>query len=216
MTGEAIFIFAMATILMHIKPGPGQALRIATVLKDGFAPAIAISFGVALICNIYLILAATGAGIISDLFQNSGIFFRIATAFYLIYLGYKGLNKKENIQNAPQQIKEKKLGKYFIMGCILSLSNPIDIFFFMGILPGLLEMDSLSPQNIVTFMALFTLITISIDILILGLTAMTKESITNSQYAQIITKVASIGLILIGLFLLYTAFVNNDFSYSLL
>lgn len=216
MTGETIFIFVMATILMHIKPGPGQAIRIATVLKSGFLPAMAISLGVAFICNIYLILAATGANIISDIFQNSGFYFRIATAFYLIYLGVKGLRKKEIAEKESPPVSKKMLTQFFIMGCILSLSNPIDIFFFMGILPGLVELGSLSTQNIIVFMALFTLITIGLDILILGLATMSKISLTDGKYVTTITNIASIGLIFIGLFLLYTAFIGEDFSYSLL
>lgn len=45
MTFETGFIFAISLILLWIKPGPGQALKITRALNDGFIPAFAIILG---------------------------------------------------------------------------------------------------------------------------------------------------------------------------
>ena len=213
MTTETIFIFSVAIILLCIKPGPGQALRIATALKEGFWPAMFIALGVVLICNFYLVLASIGSNVISSFLTDSGFFFRIAAGLYLLYLGYKGLRGKK--ATAGKVERKKTYFQYFCIGCVLSLSNPIDIFFFMGILPGLVEVGSLSVEDIITFMVIMTVITIVIDVLILATVTQSRIALTEGGYGKIIGLIANSGLVLIGLFLLYTAFFNDNYTYSI-
>ena len=220
MTAETIFIFVMAVILMHIKPGPGQALRIATALKEGFMPAMCIAVGVALICNLYLFLAAMGSTFISNVFHASGIYFKIAGGLYLVYLGVKGFQpakeKPQATSITTQKTNKKKYLQYFGLGMILSLSNPIDIFFFVGILPGLIDMSVLGTINIVIFMAIFTAVTLLIDVLILTLAIQSKKAFIDGTLSQNINLIANFGLIIIGLFFIYSAFFDDDFSFNIL
>jgi len=215
MTGEVIFIFVMAVILMLIKPGPGQALRIATALRDGFGPALAISIGITIICNFYLVLAAVGSTIISNFLQDAGFFFRIIGGLYLVYLGYKGI--KSRIEDTEQKpVQRKSYWQYLMMGFLMSLSNPIDIFFFVGILPGLIDVTVLTIKNIISFMIIMTITRLIVDVIILLLAVQSKQVFSSEGYGRKISFVANSGIILIGLFLLYTALFTSEFSYSLI
>jgi len=215
MTGETIFIFIMSIILLCIKPGPGQALRVTTALRDGFWPAMMISIGVTVICNLYLVLAAVGSTIISGFFNEAGFFFRVLGGAYLVYLAYRGFKSAQK-KNETKAVEKKSYIQYFVMGLVMSLSNPIDIFFFVGILPGLIDISQLTFQNIVSFMIIMTITRVIVDVIILTLTVQSKQAIISGGHGNTVAIIANTGILLIGVFLLYTALFTSEFSYSLL
>ena len=216
MSAETLFIFFMSIVLLHIKPGPGQALRVTTALKNGFWPAMMMGLGVQIICSLYLVIAVVGSSYIFDFFQNAAFFFKIAGGLYLIYLGTSGFQKPDPESKSEVVADSKSYIHYFLLGCVVSLSNPIDIFFFAGILPGLIDMAVLSAAHILQFVAIMVVTCLIIDVLILSIAVQSKIAFADNPYAKHITFAANIGFILIGAFLLYMAFLGQDYSFEIL
>ncbi len=216
MTGETIFIFFIAIVLLWIKPGPGQALRITTTLNDNFMAGFAISMGVVVTCNIFLLIAILGASLMANILGDVSLFFKIFGGFYLIYLGVKGFSPNNNEEEPDEKFNKKKFLKYFSFGLLVALSNPIDIFFFAGILPSLVDIATLTMQDIIIAMAVMTATALMIDALILTLVTQSKTILLESRFAQFLHKITSIGFVLIGLFFLYTAFIGSNAAYETL
>ncbi len=213
MTLETIFIFFMSIVLLWIKPGPGQALRIATTLNDSFKAGMAISFGVVISCNIFLLVAILGSSLLANFLHDAGLYLKIFGGLYLIYLGYKGLRTQETKTRQPLQ--KRDVLKYITLGFFVSLSNPIDIFFFAGILPAIMDITALSPQDIIIAMLVLSFTALSIDALILVLVSQSKTALIDTPVSKFINKTACIGFILIGLYFLYSAFINTNYSFEL-
>ena len=90
MTFETILIFTVSLILLWIKPGPGQALKITRTLNDGFFAGFYIVLGVTTGCVLFFLIAVLGTTMLTNFFNQASIFFKIIGGTYLIYLGYKG------------------------------------------------------------------------------------------------------------------------------
>lgn len=218
MTIETIFIFAMSIALIWIKIGPGQALKITSGLNGGFFSGFSVALGIVLSCNIYFLVAAMGSVFVTSFFNEVGFFFKILGAFYLFYLGIKGIkNQNRKITDVIEnQITRPRYIPNFMAGLVLGLGNPISVVYFISILPTLVPVNSLSLQDIVMAMGIMTVIGLIIDSLILLLVTQAKFALSDTKIARSINRATSIGFILIGLFLLYSAFFLDDFFYHLL
>ncbi len=216
MSFESGLIFLVSYIIMHIKPGPGQAFRVSCALDKGFGCAMAVSVGVAVSCTFYFLLVAFGYNTLIDHFDSLSYFLKLFGGTYLIYLGVSGLLKQGAAPSS--QAVEKPVGrdllKYFFLGLMISLSNPIDIFYFASILPSLVSVGELSSQGVMWGASVVLFTGVIIDVLNLTVVIQAKKSILDVSVVKYINWVASISFILIGLFLFYIAFFPDDFSFD--
>lgn len=215
MTAEVLFIYFMSIVLLWIKPGPGQALKISTALKSGFIPAFSIAVGITIICNFYLLIAIYGSSAITQIFTDIGIYFKLFGAVYLFYLGIKGIKNRNKKIERTQNSKENNL-QNLGLGILIALSNPIAIFYFIGILPGLIDMSQLMWNDVVLFAVIMSITGLFIDALLILLTTQFKTNFENERAKEIITIIISLGFILIAFYLLYTAYVGTDFTFEML
>lgn len=216
MTLETGFIFVISLALLWIKPGPGQAAIVTRALNDGFWPAFALAFGAMVGNAIYFVIAVMGLSIVSDNASIIGITLKLIGATYLFYLGYRGLKNIDGGQWAGKtdQLTKKNIVKNFSTGLLIELSNPITIFYFVGLLPVLMPLSDVTTMGTIIGVLLIVYPGMLFYSIVIGLAVQVKETLSDTTFVRNINTITSVGFILLGLFLLYSIFPFNNFSFT--
>ena len=217
MTPETIFIFAVSIALLYIKPGPNQAMKITRALNDGFLPAWYFTLGATSVVMFYFCIAGLSAGFVQSILDSAGSFFKLFGGIYLIYMGYKGLS---NIQKGVwrgrvDQSNKRAFFENYALGVVMTLANPITIFYFIGIVPTFITIGSLDFIDIVVGVCVIAFVGNLADIILIALVSQAKQALSNTSFVRRVNIFASIGFIAIGAFLLYSLFFMDGFSFNL-
>ena len=222
MTFDAGLIFFISLLLMWIKPGPAQLLKIATALDKGLLAAIFISFGSIATCSLFFIFAALGYQALSDVFDYTGFFLQVFGAVYLIYLSIKGFSKiyRESSlskrTDLPQEIKSKaNLSSCFLIGVGITLSNPFWIFYFVGVLPSLISLGDISTDSYLIGAGLVFLSGIIVDWPMLTLITQLQNAFEGDKVTKYINLFVNFSFLLIAGFLLYSAFFVQELKFDI-
>ena len=217
MTIETAFIFAISLILLWIKPGPGQALKITRALNDGFLSAFAIILGVITACEIFFLAAVLGLSMVTAFFESAGFILKIIGSIYLFYLGYKGLSHIEKgvWRGRVDQTCKRQFFENYGAALLLTLANPLPIFYFLGMMPTLVPVGEFMMSDIMIGMGIIAFVGLQVDILLVILVTQAKEILSDTEFVKRINLFTSIGFIALGAFFLYSAFLIGDFSYKL-
>jgi threonine/homoserine/homoserine lactone efflux protein len=218
MTIESSFIFIISLVLLWIKPGPGQAAIITRALNDGFWPAFALAFGAMSGGAVYFVVAVVGVTFINDHGSMIAIVMKLIGATYLFYLGYKGLHDIESGKwgGRTDQLTKKNMIKNFMTGLLIELSNPITVFYFLGLLPTLMPIQDITNIQIIIGVSLIIYPGLLFYSVVIGLSVQIKETLSSTRLVKNINLVTSVGFILIGMYLLFSAISNADPAYNLL
>lgn len=130
-----LVLFALATFLLTVTPGPGVlyvcARSLAQGRRAGFASMIGIESGEL----IWMAAAATGLAALLATSVSALTFLRFAGAAYLIYLGvqrWRAADVMETPASAP-------VVRIFAQGMVTQLINPKVAVFFVAFLPQFLN-----------------------------------------------------------------------------
>lgn len=133
------FTITCIGLLMIISPGPDFAIATKTSIASGRWAGLGVAWGIALANLCHVLLNLLGIGI---LIANSVLAFtvlKILGAVYLVYIGYKGLRAKPDMQHLLQkdtdeEKEQKNLSgqKGFYIGFLTSILNPKVCLFFLS------------------------------------------------------------------------------------
>ena len=218
MPAETLLIFLISYILLHIKPGPGQAFRIGCALDKGFGSAMSVSVGVSTVCTIYFLVVALSYNGLIQYFESLAPIFKFLGGAYLIYLGANAVlkHKNKNAQTSSPSHSNTSLFKFFMIGVLLSLSNPMDIVYFLSVLPNLVPLGELTMAGVIQGASIVFFTGIIIDFFILLLVVQAKESIINTKISSYINIIAGISFILIGGYFIFSVFFMGDYALNLI
>jgi threonine/homoserine/homoserine lactone efflux protein len=217
MTLETGLLFFVSLLLLWIKPGPGQALKVTRALNDGFMPAFYVVLGVITACQIFFLSAVFGLVFISEIFAQTGFFLKLIGAIYLLYLGYKGLSNIEKgvWQGRLDKSQKRHFWENYPAALMLTLANPLPIFYFLGMMPTLVPLGDFAMQDVVMGMIIIFCAGFLVDTMLIGLVTQSKEALSNSNFVKKINIFTSMGFILIGAFFLYSAFFLSDYQFDM-
>lgn len=218
MTIETLFIFTTALILLWVKPGPGQALKITTTLNSGILNGFAVVLGIITGCVTFFLIAVLGTTMLTNFFNDISVFLKLIGGAYLIYIGVKGLNniKKGQWTGRIQNKSASSLVKNYALGLFTNLANPLPIFFFLGLIPTLVPIGDLTFSDILVGVGIIITVGLVVDGLLLVLVDFAKEALSETTFVKRINIVTSIGFAAIGLFLLYSAFFHDSFTFDMI
>ena len=218
MTLETSFIFIMSLILLWIKPGPGQAFKITRALNDGFLAAFYIVLGIITACVIFFLIAILGLNLVTQFFDKAGFIFKLIGATYLLYIGFKGLKNIEKgvWKGRTDKTHKKKFLENYPAALILTLGNPLPIFFFLGILPSLIPVGTFTLSDIFTGVGIIIAVGLLVDTLLIFLVSQAKETLSNPKFVKKINLITNTSFIFLGLFFIYSALFQSNFSFDLL
>ena len=162
--------FLLACVVVMIVPGPAVTLVVANSLRHGRRAGLlnvgGLQLGLALMMGVVLLglaslIAAMGAWF---------VWVRLAGAAYLIWLGCKLLMASGEIEAgaAPRTPR----GGFFAQGLAVGLSNPKTLLFFGAFFPQFMDASR----------------DFTLQVLIMGATAMGVAAITDSAYALLASR----------------------------
>ena len=217
MTIESAIVFVIALIIAWVKPGPGQAAVITRSLNDGFFAGFCVAAGIVLGCAIYFIAVAFGFAVIAQYADRIGYIFKLMGAAYLFYIGYQGLmNIESGVWEGRKDTKTvKEITKNFTTGLLITLSNPITIFFFIGLLPTIVPLEDLTLTDIFILLALLIYFGLLVDTIIAAMASQVRTTLSDNKIVRKINLITSIGFFLIGAFLFYSAITNFDGAFNI-
>lgn len=216
-TIETIFIFAISIVLLYIKPGPNQAMKITRTLNDGFFPAWFFTMGATSTVVFYFIIAGLGTTFVQNFMGSIGFYFKIIGGSYLLYLGYKGLSNIERgvWKGRVDKVSRRTFFENYFLGVVMTLANPLTIFYFIGIVPNFIELGTLDFNDIFVGVVVILICGNIADLLLIGMVTQMKEALSDTSFVRKINLFASFGFVLIGAFLLYSALFIEKISFTL-
>lgn len=193
--------------LLAAKPGPGMMTVATKAMGEGLTQVLYFMVGTNLVKILFFTLVVFGYGVISDKALFVTILLKSFTALYLIWLGAQGLRKPDPEAEANQAIAKKSgFRDNFIAGFMLTISNPFDILFFAGILPTILDVNTIT----LTQYLVCAFVIVAADALV-ALSYAAPIALSRRFFVRPVVRklniVASIGLVLVGLYIGYTAMV---------
>ena len=162
--------FLAACIVVMIVPGPSVTLIVANSLRHGRRAGLLNVAGGQLGLAIVAAIALMG---LASLIAAMGAWFawlRLAGAAYLIWLGWKLLTA--SAENEAGAAPRKPRGGFFLQGLAVALSNPKTLLFFGAFFPQFMDANR----------------DFTIQMLIMGATAMAVAAITDSAYALLASR----------------------------
>ncbi len=208
MTLEAIITLTIAVLGLAIKPGPGMMMVMSRTMGQGMKACFTFLIGFLLITFLYLVLVFIGFQMTNIDLTFILILIKSLAAVYLIYIGVKGLQNPD-----VAYLNETPEGHSFFdnlsASIMLTISNPLVIVFYAGILPTLIDVSNITMND----MALITMIVLFIEgivpILYCAPLAFYRKTIS-LEFLKGLRIFSSIAIILIGLYIGYTAIGSED------
>jgi threonine/homoserine/homoserine lactone efflux protein len=158
MTLTGLLAFGAAYGAAVASPGPGVAAVFARVLTRGLRGAPAFIGGFLVGDLIWFALAATTLHALAQAFAIVFLVVRYAGAAYLLYLAWKLWTAPAVPDDAVAAARSERPLRLFFGALSLTLGNPKVIFFFLALLPMVVDLESLTAAAALEIAALIAVI----------------------------------------------------------
>lgn len=165
MSGEMLFAFIAACVLLGLTPGPNMALTMANTLTGGLRGGFVTLAGTT--TGLAVLVSVAAAGMTSVMVFMSTWFdvIRWVGAIYLVYLGVRQLwrLRAPPLPAGAEAIERRNANRYF-QGLLVSLSNPKVILFLGAFLPQFVDPRTDAASQLFVLAALFVVILAAVDV----------------------------------------------------
>ncbi len=146
MTFETILLLAIACLVAMASPGPGIFALVSRTLISGLRHNLGFIAGIVAGDLVFVIFAMTGLAVLAAEYREIFVLVRLAACLYLIYLGIRlwVAHRNETHSAEVKATLPPSHFKGFMGGLTLTLSNPKVIIFYVGILPAIIDLESIS------------------------------------------------------------------------
>jgi threonine/homoserine/homoserine lactone efflux protein len=153
-------LFALATFLLTVSPGPGVLYVTARTLSQGRGAGFASMLGIESGEVIWLAAAATGvAALLSASAQALGVL-RWAGAAYLVYLGVQRWRHADE----PPAPQKTGLARIYGQGVVTQILNPKVAVFFLAFLPQFLTPAQPIAPQVAGLGAVYVAVAVMVDV----------------------------------------------------
>lgn len=128
--------------------GPIGIICIRTTISHGILPGLAVGTGAAMADAMYAVAAGLGLAAITNFLLNISPILKFGGGLFLLYLGISFFLKKTHYSNVQSTYK-KNIGKTFISTFFLTLTNPMTMLSFLGIMSAL-EVEAANKMELTT------------------------------------------------------------------
>ncbi len=175
-----VLLFALATTILTVSPGPGvlyvAARSLAQGRRAGFASMIGIESGEI----VWIVAAATGVAALLAASVTGLTALRFAGAAYLIYLG---VQRWRQVEKFPVP-RAAPLGRIFAQGFVTQLLNPKVAVFFVAFLPQFLNPAQQIARQVIVLGVVYIAIAVVIDSTYVLTAAAISSRFIRSKVAQ--------------------------------
>ena len=199
------------TLAIFFGFGPALFALIQTTIHRGFFPGLLLAIGIFLSDLALVTLCFLGAIQIINKPENH-LAFGIISGIVLIIFGIVTYTRKiqlgtENNQNKDIKIQTPSFITYILKGFFLNFANPFVWIFWMGVVVGITANYGADIRSLVIFFSASLLTVLATDILKCFASYKIKRFLT-TYIMQWINRIAGIGLVLFGIFLILRVLLN--------
>lgn len=142
MSMESSLALALVCFVAMVMPGPGVLALMGHALTKGLRHSTAMIFGMVMGDLAFLIMVIAGLSVLARTFETTFLVIRILAAVYLVYLGIRAWRAGPPDLEAAGPTQTNPIRGFF-SGLLLTLSNPKVIVFYVGVLPGFMDLGTL-------------------------------------------------------------------------
>ena len=188
-------LFALATFLLTVSPGPGVLYVTARSLSQGRAAGFASMLGIESGEVVWIAAAATGvAAVLAASTAALGIL-RWAGAVYLVYLGVQRWRQAEE----PPAPRRAPLARIYAQGFVTQLFNPKVAVFFIAFLPQFLNPAEPIAGQVAALGAVYVAIAVGVDAsYVLAASAIAKRFLSSKTAERRSGRVAAATYVILG------------------
>jgi len=191
-----LVLFALATFLLTVSPGPGVLYVTARSLAQGRRAGFASMFGIEFGEVVWIAAAATGVAALLSASVTALDVLRFAGAAYLVYLGIQRWRQAGPV-TAPLPAP---LGRIFLQGFVTQLLNPKVAVFFVAFLPQFLNTTQAIAPQVMVLGIVYIAIAIAVDATYVLAAAAVSRRFMRSRVAQVRSgRVAAATYVALGL-----------------
>ena len=190
-----VALFALATFLLTVSPGPGVLYVTARSLTQGRRAGFASMFGIEFGEVVWLAAAATGVAALLSASVAALTVLRFAGAAYLIYLGIQRWRQVGAVDAPPPA----PVGRIFVQGVVTQLLNPKVAVFFVAFLPQFLDTAQPIAPQVAVLGIVYVAIAIAVDVTYVLSASAVSRRFMRSRVAQVRTgRVAAATYVALG------------------
>ena len=190
-----VALFALATFLLTVSPGPGVLYVTARSLTQGRRAGFASMFGIGFGEVVWLAAAATGVAALLSASVAALTVLRLAGAAYLIYLGIQRWRQVGAVDAPPPA----PVGRIFVQGVVTQLLNPKVAVFFVAFLPQFLDTAQPIAPQVAVLGVVYVAIAIAVDVTYVLSASAVSRRFMRSRVAQVRTgRVAAATYVALG------------------
>lgn len=179
-TPTTLLLFALATFLLTVSPGPGVLYVVARSLSQGRKAGFASMFGIESGEVVWLAATATGLAALLATSVSALTFLRFAGAAYLIYLGVQRWRSAEVF--APPA--PARIATIFAQGVITQILNPKVAVFFIAFLPQFLNPSQPIGPQVAMLGVVYVAVAIAVDVTYVLTASAVGRRFMNSRVAR--------------------------------
>lgn len=147
MTLLTLITFMTTMFALVVIPGPGTFAIASKSMAGNLASVSYMILGMVLVDVLFLTFALFGLSAVASIMGELFIIVKYAGAAYLLYLGYKLLSSKGELEKI-EEVQSNSGKKDFFIGFAISFSNPKVILFYVSLLPALLDVSQVTAMDI--------------------------------------------------------------------
>jgi len=178
-----------AMLIVAMVPGPAVFAVIARTFSSGFSRGLMMIVGITLGDFIFILLAIFGLSVISEMMGTAFLVIKYLSAAYLIWLGINLIKSKPTPEDIEAS-KESSLIVNLMTGLMINLGNPKAIIFYIGLFPAFINVEQITPPDVMLILATATVAFGSVNIVYALLALRAKKMLKNPNAAAIINKTA--------------------------
>lgn len=211
MTLDSIIILATAVAALAAKPGAGMMMVMSRSIAQGMSACLAFVLGFCVISLLFLALVIFGYKFMEGIdVVFISIIIKSISAVYLIYLGIKGIQQASE----PFYVEETKAESFFdnfTASLLLTLSNPLTIVFYAGILPTILDVNNIGGSDILTVAIVICVVELVVAVAYSFPFVLFRHKV-KPEFFRGLKYFSSFVIILVGLYIGYTTLPAQDLT----
>ncbi|MDQ4135046.1 MAG: LysE family translocator [Pseudomonadota bacterium] len=153
--GSVLFAYSLACFLLFITPGPDMSLFLAKTVAGGRRAGMVSMLGAMAGCCIHTLLAALGLSALLAASATAFTALKIVGALYLLWLAVDAVRHGSALSLKETGPAEVALGRTFMIGLGINLTNPKVVLFFVTFLPQFVQAGDPHAAGKLVFLGLY-------------------------------------------------------------
>lgn len=197
-----IALYAFALFILFLTPGPVWVALTARCLHSGFSGGWPLALGVAVGDCLWPLLALLTLTQFAQVYAEMLVGLKFLAVAVFFFLGVQLIRMPVAQPVVAGRLTQPGVLTGFLAGILVILGNPKAILFYLGILPGFFDIESLSPADITVVVFCSALVPFMGNLLFIVAVNKAKTLLTSDLARRRLNVGTGAVLIAVGVFLL--------------